>query len=103
MTRHTAQRRSIPLWHIVPLLLLPPAIVAAVSLYFNLSLTLFLYTWALSSVAVLLLLAPHSRLRWALAVAVAVLGLFVLVSGVNVADWVAAAFTWAALGLHSGA
>jgi hypothetical protein len=103
MARHPFQRRSIPLWQIVPLILLPPAVVAAVSLYFDLPLTPFLYTCALTAAALLLLVAPRSRLRWALAAAVAVLGFFMLVTGVNIIDWAAAAFTWVSLNLRAGA
>jgi hypothetical protein len=51
----------------------------------------------------LVLLAPGSRLRWALAGAVAFLGLILLLSGGNIAEWAAAAFTWATLGFGSGA
>jgi hypothetical protein len=83
--------------------MLPPAIVAAVSLYLDLPLTLFFYTWALSGVVVLLLVAPHSRLRWALAAAIVVLGLVLLLSGINVADWATAAFAWVGVGSRSGA
>jgi hypothetical protein len=82
--------------------MLPPAIVAGVSLYLDLPLTLFFYTWAISGVIVLLLIAPHSRLRWALAAAILVLGVFLLLSGVNVADWAAAAFAWVTVGARSG-
>ncbi len=102
MSRHSIQRRTIPLWHVVPLILIPPAVVAAVSLYLDLTLTPFLYTCALSAAVLLLLLSPHSRLCWALAGAIVALGLVWTFTGVNAADWVAAALTWATFSLRSG-
>ena len=102
MSRHSIQRRTIPLWHVVPLILIPPAVVAAVSLYLELTLTPFLYTCALSAVVLLLLVSPHSRLCWALAGAIAMLGVIWAVTGVNAVDWVAAALTWATFSLRSG-
>jgi hypothetical protein len=84
------------------LVLIPPAVVAAVSLYLDLALTPFLYTCAFSAVVLMLLISPHSRLLWALAFAVIVLGIILLVGGFNVADWAAAALTWTMFGLRSG-
>ena len=100
MSRHSIQRRRVPLWQVAPLVLIPPAVVAAASLYLDLPLAPFLYTCALSLVVLLLLVSPHSRLRWALAGAVALLGLIVLVSGVNVVELAAAAFNSALFNLR---
>lgn len=103
MSRHSIQHHRVPLWQVVPLVLVPPAAVAAASLYLGLTLTPFLYTCALSLVVLLLLISPHSRLRWALAGAVVLLGLIVVVGGVNVVDIAAAALTAALGSLRGGA
>jgi hypothetical protein len=100
MSRHSFQRRRVPLWQVAPLVLIPPAVVAAGSLYLDLPLAAFLYTCALSLVVLLLLVSPHSRLRWILAGAVALLGLIVLISGVNVVELAAAAFNSALFSLR---
>ena len=74
MSRHSIQHSRVPLWQVVPLVFVPPVIVAAASLYLDSTLTPFLYTCALSLVVLLLLISPHSRLRWALAGAVVLFG-----------------------------
>ena len=103
MSRHSIQHHRVPLWQVVPLVLVPPVVVAAASLYLDLTLTPFLYTCALSLVVLLLLISPHSRLRWALAGAVVLLGAIMLIGGVNVVDLAAAAFTAALFNLRGGA
>ncbi len=103
MSRHSLQRHRVPLWQVVPLVLLLPTIVAAASLYFDLTLTPFLYTCAFSFVVLLLFISPHSRARWLLAGAVALLGLVIVVSGVNVIDLAAAALAMALSSLRGGA
>jgi hypothetical protein len=102
MTRQHLQRRPIPRWQVVPLILIPPAVVAAVCLAQNWSLTPFLYTCLLSVMALILLDAPRSPLRWALAGIMAMLGLLLIITGGNPVAWAAAAFTWAVPGLRSG-
>ncbi len=102
MSRHSIQHNRVPLWQVVPLVFVPPVIVAAASLYLDSTLTPFLYTCALSLVVLLLLISPHSRLRWALAGAVVLFGLVVIISGVNVIDLATAAFTSALLSLRNG-
>jgi hypothetical protein len=56
MSEHQSQRRPVPLWHIAPFLLVPPALVAGVSLYWDLPLTPFVTTLALSWLLLVLLL-----------------------------------------------
>jgi hypothetical protein len=102
MIDRQTQRRTIALWKIAPLFLVPPAVMAAVSLYFDLAFTPFLYTCALSVTGLLLLVSPHSRLRWALASAVVALGLLFMVAGVNLADIAASAVTWSLFGMSGG-
>lgn len=102
MSRRSIQLRQIPLWQVVPLVFVPPVVVAAASLYLDSTLTPFLYTCALSLVALLVLISPHSRLRWALAGAVVLLGLLVVISGVNVVALATAAFTSALFSLRGG-
>ena len=103
MSRHSILHRRVPLWQVVPLVFVPPVIVAAASLYLDSTLTPFLYTCALSLVVLLLLISPHSRLRWALAGAVVLLGLAVVLSGVNVVDLAVAALSSALFSLRGGA
>ena len=100
MSRHSILRRRVPLWQVAPLVLIPPTVVAAASLYLDSPLAPFLYTCALSLVVLLLLVSPHSRLSWILAGAVALLGLIVLVSGVDVIDLAAAALNSALFSLR---
>lgn len=102
MSRHLILSRRIPLWQVVPLVFVPPVIVAAASLYLDSTLTPFLYTCALSLVVLLLLISPHSRLRWALAGAVVLFGVVIVVSGVNVVDLAVAAFSSALVSLRGG-
>jgi hypothetical protein len=102
MTRHPSQRRTIPLWQVVPLVLIPPAVVAAVSLYLDQRLTMFLYTCIGSAVVLMLMVSPRSRWRWALAGAIAVLALIFAASGASLIDWVAVVLPGAALSLHGG-
>lgn len=103
MSRHSILHRRVPLWQIVPLVFVPPVIVAAASLYLDLTLTPFLYTCALSLVVVLLIVSPYSRLRWALAGVIVVLGLILIISGINVIALATAAFASALFSLHGGA
>lgn len=101
MTRRHLQRRPIPRWQVVPLLLIPPAAVAAVCLAQDRSLTPFLYTCLLSVMALILLDAPRSPLRWALVGVVAMLGMLLMTGG-NPVEWAAAAFAWGGPDLRSG-
>jgi hypothetical protein len=55
MLDHQSHRRQIPLWQIAPFLLIPPALVAAISLYWDLPLTPFITTFALTCLALLVL------------------------------------------------
>jgi hypothetical protein len=55
MLDHQSHRRQIPLWQIAPFLLIPPALVAAISLYWDLSLTPFITTFALTCLALVVL------------------------------------------------
>jgi hypothetical protein len=55
MLDHQLHRRQIPLWQIAPFFLIPPALVAAISLYWDLSLTPFITTFALTCLALVVL------------------------------------------------
>jgi hypothetical protein len=55
MSNSSSHRRPIPLWQIAPLLLVPPVLVAGVSLYWSLPLTLFFATFALCCLVLLVL------------------------------------------------
>jgi hypothetical protein len=55
MLNHSSHRRQIPLWQIAPLLLIPAALVAALSLYWDLSPTPFITTFALTCLAMVML------------------------------------------------
>lgn len=55
MFNHLSYRRQIPLWQIVPFLLIPSALAAALCLYFDLSLVPFVTTFALTCLALFVL------------------------------------------------
>jgi hypothetical protein len=61
MSNRSSQRRQIPLWKVAPFLLVPPALVAAISLYWDLELTPFVTTLALTCLMLLLLLVRRSN------------------------------------------
>jgi hypothetical protein len=63
MSERQSYRRQIPLWQIAPFLLVPPALVAGVSLYWDLPLTPFVTTLALTWLTLLLLLVRRSDPR----------------------------------------
>ncbi len=69
MGNHQPYRHAIDPWQIAPYLLAPPAAVAGVCLLYNLPLTPFLFTFALTSLALLALAWPRQTLRWAVATA----------------------------------
>jgi hypothetical protein len=68
---------SIESWEVAPCLLMPPAAVGAVCMWWNLSFAPFLQTLALSCLLLFLLVAPPRLLRWA-SVAVVLGSLFLL-------------------------
>lgn len=55
MSNRSSHRRQIPLWQIAPLLLIPSALVAALTLYWDLSLTPFITTFALTCLAMMMM------------------------------------------------
>jgi hypothetical protein len=61
MSNRSLQRRQIPLWKVAPFLLVPPTLVAAISLYWNLELTPFVTTLGLTCLTMLLLLVRRSN------------------------------------------
>jgi hypothetical protein len=55
MLERQSHRRQVPLWQIAPFLLIPPALVAAISLYWDLSLIPFITTFTLTCLALVML------------------------------------------------
>jgi hypothetical protein len=55
MSDRQLHRRQVPLWKIAPFLLVPSALVAGASLYWNLPLTAFITTFALTCLTLILL------------------------------------------------
>jgi hypothetical protein len=55
MFNYSSHRRQIPLWQIAPLLLIPSALVAALTLYWDLSLTPFITTFALTCLTMMMM------------------------------------------------
>ncbi len=98
MTQHRSPR-SIPLWQIAPFCLLPPALVAGASLYWDLPPSLFLLTFALAGLTLAGLLATRPAVRWTLVAVAIVLLLLLAVVGGDLSHWTAAAVTWMQSGL----
>jgi hypothetical protein len=60
MSKRQSHHRPVPLWQIAPFLLVPPALVAAISLQWDLALTPFVTTLALSGLPRVLRLVRRS-------------------------------------------
>jgi hypothetical protein len=69
-------------WEVAPCLLMPPAAVGAVCMWWNLSFAPFLQTLALSCLMLFLLVAPPRLLRWT-SVAVVLGSVFLLAASVS--------------------
>lgn len=63
MSERSSQHRQVPLWKVAPFLLAPPALVAGISLYWDLPLTPFVSALALTGLLLLLLLLRSADWR----------------------------------------